>query len=649
MALTPEEAKELAQLEEEEAKVTEGVSNYFQQRIKEPSLSQQFKQAAIQSLPEVGGMFGGVAGGLLGLRAGQPIVGGRTGAALGSAAVTSMLGAGYGGALGEAGRQAIMDSPDFGKVAKAGLEQASYDAAGNLIFSAAGKAYRIGKEALTNKFGAEIPDQAIFAADRLLKEEGAFGLTPFQSTKGTMAGISESIARGSFSGKPVMMAAEEKTKKALVSAKNKILDDISTNIYDSVATGESFANAVNAGDEALKNTVRPFYENLSKSTGAVVDMVPLQNKANQLLNEAEKAGGLTLTETETKFLTKLSSAPESLNFATAHDVLSTFKKTQRDLKAGDKPDSALYARMSEFVGSLQNQMDTSFAKTGGKPKVLVFEGKLAEDASQSLAEQYKLYSNLYKEGVNDLYSETTSKLLRKDPEFVGKNIYVAGSVTAFKDVQQALGRAKQLDPKLNVADTINSVRRGYVENLLKSENSFANLGEKIKNDEAIRRTFETVLTPAQQNNVTKLLKAAELSSVKPPAEAPLFMASQQAQAVTGLGSVVLVTLSPDAQRVASENPYSTAFVAGTILLGPRFIAKSITNPEATNAALALLKQQADGIPITKNLLLKTTKIFERAGITVEDLTQPTSAPKAPVGLTESEQQELKRLELELQQ
>lgn len=647
MALTPEEEKELAQLEAE-AKITEGVGNYFQQRIQEPSLGQQFKQAAIQSLPELGGMFGGAVGGLLGLRAGQPIAGGRAGAALGSAAVSSMLGAGFGGATGEAGKQAITGSPDFGNVAKAGLEQANYDAAGNLIFSAAGKVYRIGKDALTSKFGAEVPDQAIFAADRLLKEEGAFGLTPFQSTKGTMAGISESIARGSFTGKPVMMAAEEKTKKALVSAKNKILDDISTNIYDSVATGESFANAINAGDEALKNTVRPFYENLSKTTGAVVDMVPIQNKANQLLNEAEKAGNLTLTDSERSFLTKLSAAPEGVDFAVAHDVLSTFKKTQRDLKAGDKPDSALYARISDFVNSLQKQMDTSFAKTGGKPKALDFEGKLAEDSTQSLAEQYKLYSNLYKEGIGDLYSETTSKLLRKDPEFVGKNIYAAGNVTSFKDVQRALGRAKQLDPELNVADTINSVRRGYVENLLKSENSLAGLGEKIKNDEAVRRTFETVLTPSQQSNINKLLKAAELSSIKPPAEAPLFLASQQAQAVTGLGSVAVIALSPDAQRIAADSPYATAFTAGAILLGPRFIAKAITNPEATNAALALLKQQQNGLPITKNLLLKTTKVFEKAGITDADLTQP-STPKSPVGLTPEEQQELQRLEQELGQ
>lgn len=642
MALTPEEEKELEQLEAE-AKITEGVGNYFEQRIQEPSVGQQFKQAAIESLPELGGMLGGVAA----LRFGGPTAA-RPGAVATSAAVRSMLGAGLGGATGESARQALMDSPDFGKVAKAGLEQASYDAAGNLIFSAAGKTYRIAKDVLTNKFGAEIPDQAIFAADRLLKEEGAFGLTPFQSTKGTLSGISESIARGSFTGKPVMMAAEEKTKNALVSAKNKILDDISTNIYDSVATGESFANAINAGDEALKNTVRPFYESLSKSTGAVVDMVPIQNKANQLLNQAEKAGGLTLTDTEKSFLTKLSSAPEGIDFATAHDVLSTFKKTQRDLKAGDKPDSALYQRMSEFVNSLQTQMDTSFAKTGGKPKALDFEGKLTEDASKSLAEQYKLYSNLYKEGVQDLYSETTSKLLQKDPEFVGKNIFAAGNVTSFKDVQKALGRAKQLDPQLNVNDTINSVRRGYVENLLKSENSLANLGDKIKNDEAIRRTFETVLTPAQQSNVNRLLKAAELSSVKPPAEAPLFLASQQAQAITGLGSAALIALSPEAQKVAADNPYSTVFAAGAILLGPRFIAKAITNPEATNAAIALLKQQENGLPITKNLLLKTTKIFEKAGITAEDLSQP-STPKAPVGLTPQEQEELQRLESELGQ
>ena len=145
-----------------------------------------------------------------------------------------------------------------------------------------------------------------------------------------------------------------------------------------------------------------------------------------------------------------------------------------------------------------------------------------------------------------------------------------------------------------------------------------------------------------------MLKAAKLSSVKPPAEAPLFLASQQAQAVTGLGSAALILLSPDAQRVAADNPYSTAFAAGAILLGPRFIAKAITNPEATNAALALLKQQQSGVPIGKNALLKTTEIFKRAGISVEDITQPTT-PKAPVGLTPEEQDELKRLEQELAQ
>jgi len=305
--------------------------------------------------------------------------------------------------------------------------------------------------------------------------------------------------------------------------------------------------------------------------------------------------------------------------------------------------------MSEMVSSLQKQMDTSFAATGGKPKALQFDGRIAEDTTQSLSEQYKLYSNLYKDSVKDLYSETTSKLLLKDPEYVGKNIYAAGNVTAFNDFKTALSRAQKLNPNLNTNETVSSVRRGYLENFLKSENSFAGLGEKLKNDEAMRRTFETVLTTPQQSNVKRLLKAAELSSTKPPTELPLFLASQQAQAVTGLGSTALIILSPDAQRAAADNPFATALTAGAILLGPRFIAKAITDPAATNAAIALLKSQENGLPITKNLLLKATGVFEKAGITAEDLMQQKPASSAPVGLTQTEQEELIKLEQELGQ
>jgi hypothetical protein len=645
MSLTSEELKELESLEKELGGNT-GYVSVLDPNRKDPSLLQQFGTSVIQNLPELGGMLGGTIG-ALGLR--SP-AGARAGQAVGAAAVRSMLGAGGGGAIGEAARQTITGEPSPLGTIKAGVEQATYDAAGNLIFSAAGKAYRLGKETLTNKFGNQIPDNAVFAADRLLKEEGAFGLTPFQSTGDALSGVSESIARGSFTARPIMTAAEKSTEKALQSAKTKILNNISTSVYDSVATGKSFAESIAAGDEALSATVSPFYEAIKSTAKNVnVNISPLQAQAKQLLKESESVGKLAISTSEKAFLTDIVNSPKNIDFSLAHKILSGFKTTQRDLKRTTTPDSKLYAQITSFTQNLTKQMDAAGAKVSGS--AIDFDGRLAEDSSKTLTEQYKFYSTLYKDSVADLYSDTTAKLLDKDPEFVGKTIFQSGNVTAFKETQQALGRAKQLNPKLNVTESLNSVRRGYVENLLKSEGSLATLGAKIESDEAIRRTFETVLSKEQQNNVKRLLKAAELSSVRPEATAPLFLAAQQAQSVTGLLGVGALVLSDDAKKVASDNPGWTALTAGTVLLGPRFIAKSITNPKAVNAAIALLKQQEKGLPITANLFAKSLKVFEQAGIVAEDLLQPetTSSSPAPVGLTPKEQEELKRLEQELAQ
>jgi hypothetical protein len=645
MALTPQEQEELRRLEQEIGGDT-GYVSVLSQTYQAPSLGQQFKEAVVETLPELGGMVGGA----FGLLSGKNPAAARTGSILGQAAVRGTIGAGFGGATGEAAQQAIRNQPDFMKVAQAGVEQATYDALGNLVFNVGGKVINVARNQLSGLFGNAIPADpniaATLAADRLLKESGGFGLTPFQSTGGTLTGISESIARGSFTGKPVMMAAEKATDKAIQTAKTRVLDDISTQAYDSVAAGQSFADSIAAGDAALKSTVRPYYQSLTQNSTIPVDLVPLQNQANQILNRAEKAGGLTISSGERSLLTQISEAPEKVDFGVAHEILSSFKTKLRDLQKASEPDSALVAQTKAFVNNLEKQMDTAGSKLKGS--AIDFEGRLPEDTSKTLSEQYKFYSKLYRDSITDLYTDTTAKLLTKDPEFVGKNIFASGNVTAFKEMQQSLGRAKQLNKELDIDSTVAAVRRGYVENLLKSESSLAGLGQKIDSDEAIRRTFETVLTKEQQGNVKRLLKAAELSSVKPPAEAPLFFAAQQAQAVGTLGAGALVFLNPDAQKIAADNPGWSALAAGTMLLGPRFIAKSITNPKATNAAVSLLKQQEQGA-ITGPLFLKAIRAFEEAGITAEDILQQTSPEKtpAPVGLTPAEQEELRKLEREL--
>lgn len=643
MALTPQEQEELTRLE------TELADSVMVRGTRPKTLAQELKQAAVESLPSLGGMIGGVAGGLLTRSA----PGAELGATAGSAAIRSMIGAGLGGATGEAAKMGIEGvSPSVRStlgIIRGGVEQAAYDGIGNLVFSAGGRAFQITKDALSKRFAGTPPEDAIVAAQKLLQEGGGT-LTPFQATKDSWAGFKESLARGSFTGKPVFEKAAEKNVEAIASAKNKALDETSTRIYDSLQTGKEFATAIQEGDDALKSLTRPFYEALDRAPAIAqqpVSLSSIKGDATKVLQSADALGGLTLGSKERGYIEAINVLPDNIGFAQAHDIASSLKTTLRDLKRSSEPDSKTVFRLSKLVSDLEKQMDVAGSKFSGT--AIPFEGRLAEEQSGNLAQQYKFYSKFYRDSIQDLYSDTASKLLNKDPEFVGKSIFQNGNVTAWEEAKQALGRAKQLNPKLNVQQTLESVQRGYLENLLKSEGSFAKLGDKIKNDEAVRRTFEAVLPKATQGRVKTLLEAAKLSEGQPSATAPLFFAAQQAQTIGAVGSLGALLLSDEVKGLAADNPIKTALVGGTILLGPRFWAKAATSPEATNAALGIIKSQQSGIPLSGNLFLKATQAFERAGILADDLIAKSEQKAQPVGLTDAEKEELQRLEAEVGQ
>jgi hypothetical protein len=641
MALTPQEQEELTRLE------TELADSVMVRGTRPKTLTQELKQAAVESLPSLGGMIGGVAGGLLTRSA----PGAELGSAAGSAAIRSMIGAGLGGATGEAAKMGIQGvSPSVRStlgIIRGGVEQAAYDGIGNLVFSAGGRAFQITKDALSKRFAGTPPEDAIVAAQKLLQEGGGT-LTPFQATKDSWSGFKESLARGSFTGKPVFEKAAEKNVEAIASAKNKALDETSTRIYDSLQTGKEFATAIQEGDDALKSLTRPFYEALDKAPKIAqqpVSLSSIKGDATKVLQSADALGGLTLGSKERGYIEAINVLPDNIGFAQAHDIASSLKTTLRDLKRSSEPDSKTVFRLSKLVSDLEKQMDVAGSKFSGT--AIPFEGRLAEEQSGNLAQQYKFYSKFYRDSIQDLYSDTASKLLNKDPEFVGKSIFQNGNVTAWEEAKQALGRAKQLNPKLNVQQTLESVQRGYLENLLKSEGSFASLGDKIKNDETVRRTFEAVLPKATQGRVKTLLEAAKLSEGQPSATAPLFFAAQQAQTIGAVGSLGALLLSDEVKGLAADNPIKTALVGGTILLGPRFWAKAATSPEATNAALGIIKSQQSGIPLSGNLFLKATQAFERAGILADDLIARSEQKAQPVGLTDAEKEELQRLEAEV--
>jgi len=212
MALTTQEQEELTRLESE-------LGGSVMVRSDRPrTITEELKQATIENLPAMGGMLGGVAGGLLTRSA----PGAEYGSALGSAAIRSMIGAGLGGATGEAAKMGIEGiTPSVRStlgILRGGIEQAAYDGIGNLVFSAGGRAFQITKDALSKRFAGTPPEDAVVAAQKLL-QSGDGTLTPFQATKDSWAGFKESLARGSFTGKPVFEKAAEKNVEAIATAK----------------------------------------------------------------------------------------------------------------------------------------------------------------------------------------------------------------------------------------------------------------------------------------------------------------------------------------------------------------------------------------------------------------------------------------------
>jgi hypothetical protein len=648
MALTPLEEQELAELEAEFGQ--EDVDMDFDMDMSgsvmsgPKTLGQRLYRATVDVLPEMGGMVGGTAGALLT----RSPAGVRGGAGLGQQAIQSMLGAGLGGATGEAGKQAILNQPSVTSLLRSGVEQAVYDGFGNLVFTYGGKAYRFTKDQFkTLTKSSEVPDSAIKAAQELLLEQklGAT-LTPYQATGNSLDALKESIARGSFTGKPVIVRAEQNVEKALDSAKKSILDDISKEVFDGVSSGIAFKDAIEQGESALKSQVRPFYEALDQQAGQVgVNIANIKKYTSKELQKPPGVAKLVLSGPEKELLEGINNLPENIPFTSAHELLSSFKAQLRDAKSSAVPDSRTVSRLSAVVKSLEAQMDAAGKQIKGSS--LAFNNKMAADGATNLTDQYKLYSKFYREGLEDLFSDTTSRLLNKDPEKVGEAIFQAGNVTAFKDVAKALKKAQELNPNLNVSDTINSVRRGYLETLLKKED-LSKLYKEIDKDPKIRRTFQELLTKDQRSRVRTLLLAAQRSADIPSSPGGLFFAAQQATATAqfiGAAGGAALFLAPDAlPSIAQKNPGWTTAIAGTIVFGPRFLAKAATSPEATNAALRIVRMKDKNIAMSGPLLLKTLQAFDKAGIQPEDLTGETDIRS---GLSSEEEDELQRLESEL--
>jgi hypothetical protein len=657
MALTEKERQELADLE-----ATYGQpESVLSPRYQPPGLLQQFGQATLQTLPEIGGLVGGV----VGAATTRSPIGAQSGAAAGRTALASLgrglLGTGFGTVYGTAIKQqvdTVLGRPqplekNLAEQLSNAATNVALDAAGNLVFQLAGKAFKVAKEAIppTGLFGGGVAEKDLkLQVQKLLEREGG-GLTRYQVSGSPLASVTESIGRAGISGRPTFTQLEQANLKALQTSRDQVLDEVSTRFVDDLNSGAAYKDIITRGQEALSQTVKPFYEQLPKRGGNIpVVTQGISQSASQQLARAEaisKTGdpSLSLGSEVVSDLRKLSDLKDNISFAEAHEFRSKLGERLRAVRDEFGKNSPQVALLSRTMKDIDVAMDAA-----------------ASRLDPALKAEYDSTSKFYRQGITELFPKTLAKLDRTTAERLGETVFRSGNVSEVVDFYKSLDRAKQLDPKLDVAAVRSGIQRGYLASQIGEEgtdfsaNSLLTLGKKLQEDKKFRRTFDTALDPEVRKNVDLLINAVKLSQQKPQNTFSLAINSEQAEGVRGVLQGLVA--ASGALGAYSELGLVGGVAAGTgILLTPRVMAKFATNREAVNSLLdaersfrnlsnlpADQKQQA----VLRTIALMNSA-YDRAGVTAADLApqqQPETAPaQAPTGgtLTPEEQEELKKL------
>lgn len=492
-------------------------------------------------------------------------------------------------------------------------ENAVWDVGGNLVFRVGGQAVQIGKEALQGLgIGKNTIPDAQIAAQRFLAQSSQPGatLTRAQLLQTPGAETAERVARGG-TGATIFGAQEQAVRQAVDEGKTNFFNKLDTDPeFNAVlgqgrsadyAAGASFKNAVDRAFSALKTEVDPFYQTLGQQgKNVVVDFSSIRNAAQQELNTAAamsstgKAGS-ALSEEVARELRNVADIKGTIDFYQAHQYRSTLLGRIRELEQAEVRPTNLIRILKTTVKQLEDKMD---------------EGAKLFDPT--LKKEYDKVSQLYKEGVSELYPQTVVKALQKNPERVGENLFRIGNETEVLDTIKAARRIETLTANtanpIKSDQVLNSLRFGYLDGMLSTFESTAKLATDLENPK-FARGFNALFPDKAQQDVLRGMANAARTIQK--AEAPIagvssrsFGTGVQFASLAGGGTAAYLSLSPDQQEKLKDNVPASVATGAVILLTPRLMAKAMTDPAAVSALAkvtnpAKVSPAAYGAAVTK--------------------------------------------------
>lgn len=522
----------------------------------------------IENAPIIGSIIGGIGGSI------TPIPGG---AYAGSVAGTA-LGTSIGSSARQIARAINPQSPVQAQPTKEFLtgqakdvaEQSALDLAGNLLI----KGVSIGYKSLLGRKPAEVMEGA-GKAQEMMKQQGSF-LTPGQVSPRSTQGLLEGTFRTGLLSRGIIEGQYEAQDAALKAIKGEFLNP---NRLDPVQRGQLILDALKGGNRALDAASGKLYgelDNIATATGASVDITPIQQAAQKIVEQQKRISNVGLTDQGGEILNKLVQGNKSLSFADAHALRSSLLARSRGLESGD----LAKRNIDTFVDILNKQMEQGAKAAGG-----------------DLWDKYQNVSKFYKESINKLNDDYILSVAKRRPEEIGEALYQAGNVTGVQKMQVALRRAAALDRNINYKKVMDNVKEGFVEKLLNKLNTSGETqGTALLRDfedRKMRQSINALLSPEMAEKLKTFAQASKMAQSRPEGVAPILTSMVQASAVVGLGGYVLGGGDPEALGLAAP-----------VILGPRVMAKLLMRPGMADKLIMAATATPRRTPISKSYLVK---------------------------------------------
>lgn len=605
------------------------------------------QQSIPTSLPEAGGLIGGLVAAMFPeLRPLAALT--RAAPAVVRPFVPSLAGSTAGTLAGTLGEQAvlgqdIMSSPTAQKVLENSIANAAFDVGGNLVFSALGKAIKIGKNEL-DKLGIT---KGLFdteegaarkAAQEWLSQRGATlnkgQLTGNVLDQATVGALKSSAGAGEFKtqeagvSKALQQGAQE--VQNTLDTSDAFKTALKTGDPTQMAVGDRFQSAMAAAETAMKDKYRPTFEKIDADMGLQVSLLPLKKEAQKELDKLSEHKFAGAGVERKKALEEILKQDDNVSLSTAHALRSDLLAGAREAVKEGVPTTALGGEYTRQAQGIRNAMDNVMVLTFGNEEEKAAARRLGlvggvDQAGGLRSGQYKEYNvddlsklNIgrtkattsnnellreyfntqegYKNAMQGFYNGTVSSALKSEPSAVGEYLFNIDRPERLRDAQKAIVQAQKYLPPEVSKGLQAELQYGYLNKMFGSPDGIVKFSQAMKDDKNFQQGFNYLFgDPSLRNQLKELANAAKYGTEAGAASTYLRSKGliETVGAGTALSAAGLTYLTlPD--EVKSKLDASTlAATAGTLYLTPKLMSKAVTNKASMDVLAMIAKAQGN--------------------------------------------------------